>query len=63
MEYIIGADSWQYTNTGIDTGNVLTTFYPFVYDFGIIGSLPIIILIASYYIFTHRKLLNNNNNN
>lgn len=61
--YIIGEDSWQYTSTGVDTGNVLTTFYPFVYDFGILGSLPIIILIASYYVFTHRKLLNNNNNN
>lgn len=62
IEYIIGINSWQFTNTGIDTGNVLTTFYPFVYDFGVVGSLPIIALIAFYYIFTHRRLLSNQNN-
>ncbi len=36
---------------------MLTTYYPVVYDFGILGVLPISIVFSLYYIFTYDRLL------
>ena len=39
-------------------GNVYTTYYPFIRDFGYIGIFPLILLMAIYYIFTYKKIKN-----
>lgn len=39
-------------------GNVYTTFYQFVYDFGLTGVVPLISVIAAYYVFAYRKIRN-----
>ena len=57
IEYIVGSGSWQNASNGLSTGNVLTTYYPVVYDFGILGVLPISIVFSLYYIFTYDRLL------
>ncbi|ORO92419.1 O-antigen polymerase [Streptococcus mitis] len=57
IEYIVGSGSWQNASNGLSTGNVLTTYYPVVYDFGILGVLPISIIFSLYYILTYDRLL------
>lgn len=37
-------------------GNVYTTYYNFYYDFGFIGCIILIFIIAVYYCYTYRKL-------
>lgn len=37
-------------------GNVYTTFYQFLYDFSYKGIVPLVIVIATYYIFSYDKL-------
>lgn len=49
-------DLFTFSNNGIEIGNVYTTFYSFIYDFEYIGFLPLILIIALYYIFTYQKL-------
>lgn len=41
---------------GIEIGNVHTTYYPFIYDFGYIGIL-LIAVIAFYYIYSYQNLI------
>ena len=41
---------------GIGIGNVHTTYYPFIYDFGYIGIL-LIACIAFYYIYSYQNLI------
>ncbi len=40
---------------GINTGNVYTTYYPFVIDFGFIGIIPLISILAIFYCWTYSK--------
>lgn len=54
---IKGINSFTYSSNGIEIGNVYTTFYPFVYDFGFIGVLPLISIVAAYYAFSYKKVL------
>ncbi|MDG2939876.1 O-antigen ligase [Bisgaard Taxon 10/6] len=49
-------DQFTFSNNGIEIGNVYTTFYSFIYDFGYFGFIPLILIIALYYIFTYQKL-------
>ena len=53
-------DLFTFSNNGIEIGNVYTTFYSFIYDFGYAGFIPLILIIALYYIFTYQKLKSNN---
>lgn len=46
-----------YSHNGIEIGNVYTMYYPLLYDFGYIGCIPFIIIIASYYAINYRKLI------
>lgn len=45
-----GISQFAFSNNGIEIGNVYTTFYQFIYDFGYIGVLPLILIIAIYYV-------------
>lgn len=48
-------DAFAFSDNGIEIGNVYTTFYEFVYDFGYIGVLPLTMIIALYYVFTYHS--------
>lgn len=48
---------FNFSRNGIETGNVYTTFYPFYYDFGYIGIMPLIMVIALYYINNYKLLI------
>lgn len=48
---------FTFSTNGIEIGNVYTTFYPFIYDFGYIGILPLLSIPAVYYCFTYNKVL------
>ena len=37
-------------------GNVYTMYYPFMYDFGILGVIPLTSIIAFYYCFTYDRM-------
>lgn len=50
-----GLDEFAFSNNGIEIGNVYTTFYEFVYDFGYIGVIPLIAIIALYYVWTYNS--------
>ena len=54
---IKGINSFTYSSNGLEIGNVYTTFYPFVYDFGFIGVIPLISIVAAYYTFSYKKVL------
>ncbi|HFI0408425.1 TPA: O-antigen polymerase [Streptococcus suis] len=45
-------------NSEYGLGNVYTTFYQFVYDFGIIGVIPLFSIIVGYFTLSYNKLLN-----
>lgn len=49
-------DQFNFSNNGIEIGNVYTTFYSFIYDFEYIGFIPLVLIIALYYIFTYQRL-------
>ena len=49
-------DQFTFSNNGLEIGNVYTTFYSFIYDFEYIGFIPLVIIIAVYYIFTYHKI-------
>ncbi|NFF81831.1 oligosaccharide repeat unit polymerase [Clostridium botulinum] len=58
-----GIDSWIYTLDqpflyflNFRMGNVYTTYYNFYYDFGFVGCIVLIWILASYYCFTYRNL-------
>lgn len=44
---------------GLDTGNVYTMFLPLIHDFGIIGMIPAILLMAFYYNYSYKKIVEN----
>ncbi len=48
-------DAFAFSDNGIEIGNVYTTFYEFVYDFGYIGVVPLVLVIALYYVFTYNS--------
>lgn len=50
-------NTFTFSANGIEIGNVYTTFYPFIYDFGYIGVLPLISIVAIYYTFTYTYIL------
>lgn len=47
------------STNGLDTGNVYTMYLPLIYDFGIVGMIPAIFLMAFYYNFSYKKILEN----
>lgn len=47
---------FTYSNNGIEIGNVYSTFYPWIYDLGLIGLLLIIPVIL-YYCVSYRYIL------
>ena len=49
-------DQFTFSNNGIEIGNVYTTFYSFIYDFDYIGFIPLIAIIALYYVFTYQRI-------
>lgn len=51
-----GISSFSFSSNGIEIGNVYTTYYKFIYDFGYIGVAPLISIVAIYYICTYRKI-------
>lgn len=54
---IEGINTFSFSSNGIEIGNVYTTFYPFVYDFGYAGVLPMISIVAAYYTFSYKRVL------
>ncbi|ABY70042.1 MULTISPECIES: O-antigen polymerase [Actinobacillus] len=49
-------DQFTFSNNGLEIGNVYTTFYSFIYDFEYVGFIPLILIIALYYVFTYQRL-------
>lgn len=49
-------DQFTFCNNGLEIGNVYTTFYSFIYDFEYVGFIPLILIIALYYVFTYQRL-------
>lgn len=49
-------DQFTFSNYGLEIGNVYTTFYSFIYDFEYVGFIPLILIIALYYVFTYQRL-------
>lgn len=47
---------FTFSHTGIEIGNVYTTFYAFMYDFGFIGTMLLIGIIAQYFIHTYESV-------
>lgn len=47
-------------HNGIVTGNVYTTFYMFLYDFGYLGVIPLTAVIAIYYCIAYKRVSNFN---
>ena len=52
-----GISFFAFSNNGIEIGNVYTTLYYPIYDFGFIGVLPVISIIAFYYVGSYRKCI------
>ena len=48
---------------GINTGNVYTTYYTIMVDFGFWGIIPLVSIIAIFYCWTYNRNLNLYNNN
>lgn len=42
---------------GIDTGNVYTTYMPFIYDFGIFGMIPAVLFMCFYYVYSYKIIM------
>ena len=53
---IVSAKSFVTSANGLRTGNVFTTFYMFVYDFGLWGIIPLMSIISFYYCYTYSKI-------
>lgn len=60
----LGIDSWNYVSDQpflfyktYRMGNVYTTYYNFYYDFGFLGCLIFIMIIAIYYCYTYRIII------
>ncbi|WP_440162691.1 O-antigen polymerase [Actinobacillus pleuropneumoniae] len=49
-------DQFTFSNNGLEIGNVYTIFYSFIYDFEYVGFIPLILIIALYYVFTYQRL-------
>lgn len=49
-------DQFTFSNNGLEIGNIYTTFYSFIYDFEYVGFIPLILIIALYYVFTYQRL-------
>lgn len=49
-------DQFTFSNNGLEIGNVYMTFYSFIYDFEYVGFIPLILIIALYYVFTYQRL-------
>lgn len=47
---------FAFSDNGIEIGNVYTMFLKIVYDFGTKGVIPIMIIMASYYILTYDRI-------
>ncbi len=57
MHYIYSLDlPFLKYSSEYSLGNVYTTFYQFLYDFSYIGIVPLMIVIATYYVFSYDKL-------
>lgn len=72
LYYVLGArfgiDEWIYKNIndfvynkGILLGNVYTTYYFFIYDFGYLGIIPLMFVISIYYCKAYKKIVNQKN--
>lgn len=42
-----------------NAGNVYTTYYEFIYDFGYIGIIPMLLIMAGYYVITYSNIIYN----
>ena len=51
------ANVFSYSANGIEIGNVYTSYYNYLYDFGIAGVFPLVSIVAIYYNFTYRNIL------
>jgi len=52
---------FAFSNNGIEIGNVYTTFFQMIYDFGYLGVIPLTSIIALYYCRTYQDLTQNTN--
>lgn len=50
-------NTFNYYN-GLNAGNVYTTYYAFIVDFGYLGIVPLISIIAAFYCYTYYKNIN-----
>ena len=57
IKSIIGSDSFVKSTNGLPTGNVFTTFYTFFYDFTYFGIIPLVSVIALYFVPTYSRIL------
>ena len=48
---------FAYSNNGIEIGNVYTTYYPWIYDFGYLGIL-LVIPVAIYFSYMYTRITN-----
>lgn len=53
---IVSVHSYVFSRNGIQTGNVFTAFYMFVYDFGIYGIVPLSLILSGYFNISYLKL-------
>lgn len=52
-----GVNPFVFSANGIEIGNVFTTYYYYIYDFGFWGVVPLTIIVACYYVVTYSRLL------
>ena len=52
-----GVNPFVFSANGIEIGNVFTTYYYYIYDFGFVGVIPLTIVVACYYVVTYSRLL------
>ncbi|QTE73677.1 oligosaccharide repeat unit polymerase [Clostridiales bacterium FE2010] len=57
-----GIGSFAFSNNGIEIGNVYTTYFKIIYDFGYIGILPMMLITSTYYCKTYQKSISNKKN-
>ncbi len=53
---------FTFSSNGIELGNVHTTYQKFIYDFSYIGVLPLISIVALYYVVTYNSCKKNISN-
>ena len=57
IKSIVSSGSFVKSANGLPTGNVFTTFYMFFYDFTYFGIIPLVSVIALYFVPTYSRIL------